>query len=56
MFQVDRYLVDLAAAYPNVVTLVSGGSSIQGRDIKYIRISTTNFQVTNIYSMQLRLF
>lgn len=41
---VDQYLVDLAAAYPDVVTVVSGGKSVEGRDIKYLRISTTNFE------------
>ncbi|XP_059061037.1 carboxypeptidase B-like [Achroia grisella] len=41
---VDQYLVDLAAAYPNIVTVVSGGNSFEGRDIKYLKISTTNFQ------------
>lgn len=41
---VDQYLVDLAAAHPNVVTVMSAGRSIEGRDIKYVQISTTNFQ------------
>ncbi|XP_072945695.1 carboxypeptidase B-like [Epargyreus clarus] len=41
---VDRYLVDLANRFPNTVRVVSGGRSVEGRDIKYLRISTTNFQ------------
>ncbi|XP_059061085.1 carboxypeptidase B-like [Achroia grisella] len=41
---VDQYLVDLAEAYPDIVTVVSGGESFEGRDIKYLKISTTNFQ------------
>nr|UPI76690.1 M14 metal carboxypeptidase 13 [Antheraea yamamai] len=41
---VDQYMVDLANAYPNLVTVVSAGRSIEGRDIKYLKISTTNFQ------------
>ncbi|XP_031765037.2 carboxypeptidase B-like [Galleria mellonella] len=41
---VDQYLVDLANEYPDIVTVVSGGRSFEGRDIKYLRISTTNFQ------------
>ncbi|XP_004922812.1 carboxypeptidase B [Bombyx mori] len=42
---VDRYLVDLANTYPNV-RVFSAGRSVEGRDIKYITISTTNFQDT----------
>lgn len=45
--EVDAYLEELARAYPNVVTLVLGGTSFQGRPIKYIRISNTNFQDTS---------
>ncbi|XP_063366329.1 carboxypeptidase B-like [Cydia amplana] len=41
---VDTYLVELANRYPNLVTVVSAGRSFEGRDIKYLRISTTNFQ------------
>ncbi|KAI8440674.1 hypothetical protein MSG28_009032 [Choristoneura fumiferana] len=40
---IHRYAV-LANRFPNIVTVVSAGRSIEGRDIKYIRISTTNFQ------------
>ncbi|KAJ8728567.1 hypothetical protein PYW07_006263 [Mythimna separata] len=42
--EVDAYLTQLARQYPNVVTVVEGGRSIEGRPIRYLRISTTNFQ------------
>ncbi|XP_049878430.1 carboxypeptidase B-like [Pectinophora gossypiella] len=42
--EVDAYLEELAAAYPDVVTLVQGGRSFEGRPIKYLKISTTNFE------------
>lgn len=45
MFQVEAYMQRLARAYPDKVTLVSGGISFEGRPINYLRISTTNFQV-----------
>lgn len=38
----------LAATYPEVVTLVNAGKSFEGRDIKYVKISSTNFQVSKI--------
>ncbi|XP_047998514.1 carboxypeptidase B-like [Leguminivora glycinivorella] len=41
---VDAYLVELANRFPNLVTVVSAGRSFEGRDIKYLKISTTNFQ------------
>lgn len=44
-FQVDAYLEELARNYPATVTLVNAGNSIEGRPIKYLRISTTDFQV-----------
>ncbi|XP_013171651.1 PREDICTED: carboxypeptidase B-like [Papilio xuthus] len=40
---VDAYLTNLARQY-STVSVVSGGRSFEGRDIKYLRISTTNFQ------------
>ncbi|XP_063831851.1 carboxypeptidase B-like [Ostrinia nubilalis] len=43
---VDDYLVQLANAYPNLVTVASAGKSFEGRDMKYLKISTTNFQDT----------
>ncbi|CAG5016933.1 unnamed protein product [Parnassius apollo] len=40
---VDDYLVELGEKYPTV-TVVSAGKSFEGRDIKYLKVSTTNFQ------------
>ncbi|CAK1588929.1 unnamed protein product [Parnassius mnemosyne] len=40
---VDAYLVELAQKY-QTVSVVSAGKSFEGRDIKYLKISTTNFQ------------
>lgn len=45
IFQVDQYLTDLASRFPNLVRVVSGGRTFEGRDIKYLRISSNNFQV-----------
>ncbi|XP_032522950.2 carboxypeptidase B-like [Danaus plexippus] len=42
--EVDSYLETLAESYPNTVTLVNAGKSFEGRDIKYLKISSTNFQ------------
>ncbi|KAG7304831.1 hypothetical protein JYU34_010209 [Plutella xylostella] len=42
--EVEAYMQRLARAYPDKVTLVSGGISFEGRPINYLRISTTNFQ------------
>ncbi|XP_047538952.1 carboxypeptidase B-like [Vanessa atalanta] len=44
---VDRYLTDLANRFPRVVRAVSAGRSVEGRDIKYLRISSNNFQDRN---------
>lgn len=35
---------DLAAQYPNLVTVINAGLSYEGRQIKYVRISTTRFE------------
>ncbi|XP_045539380.1 carboxypeptidase B-like [Papilio machaon] len=44
--EVNAYLDDLAEKY-DTVTVVSAGRSFEGRDIRYLKISTTNFQDTN---------
>ncbi|XP_045453546.1 carboxypeptidase B-like [Melitaea cinxia] len=44
---VDQYLTDLARRFPNIVRVVSGGRTFQGRDIKYLRISSNNFQTSS---------
>nr|USU81840.1 M14 metal carboxypeptidase 9 [Antheraea pernyi] len=51
--EVDAYLERIAAQYPNLVTLVNAGPSYEGRVIKYLKISTTNFNNTSkpIYFM-----
>ncbi|XP_013141591.1 PREDICTED: carboxypeptidase B-like [Papilio polytes] len=40
---VNDYMERLATKYPNLVTLVNAGPSFEGRDVKYLKISTTNF-------------
>nr|XP_012552440.2 carboxypeptidase B isoform X1 [Bombyx mori] len=42
--EVNQYMEEIAARYPNLVTLVNAGKSFEGRDIKYLKISTTNFE------------
>ncbi|XP_030023348.2 carboxypeptidase B [Manduca sexta] len=42
--QVDAFLEMLAKEYPETVKLVNAGKSFEGRDIKYLKISTTDFQ------------
>ncbi|CAB3219977.1 unnamed protein product [Arctia plantaginis] len=51
--EIDEYLESIAAQYPDIVTLVNVGKSFEGRDIKYLKISTTNFMDTSkpIYFM-----
>ncbi|XP_059046926.1 carboxypeptidase B-like [Achroia grisella] len=41
--EVNDYLVFIAASYPDLVTVVDAGLSFEGRSIKYLKISTTNF-------------
>lgn len=45
--QIDAYLDDIAARFPDTVTLVSPARSFEGRPIKYLKISTTNFEDTS---------
>ncbi|XP_035443464.2 carboxypeptidase B isoform X3 [Spodoptera frugiperda] len=44
--QVDTFLEMLAAAYPETVTLVNAGKSFEGRDIKYIKVSSGDFETS----------
>ncbi|KPI98271.1 Carboxypeptidase A1 [Papilio xuthus] len=44
--EVNAYLDELAEKY-DTVTVVSAGKSFEGRDIRYLKISTTNFEDTN---------
>ncbi|KAL4703322.1 hypothetical protein ACJJTC_013088 [Scirpophaga incertulas] len=39
----DNYLEDVAKRYPDKATLVTAANSFEGRPIKYIKISSTNF-------------
>ncbi|CAH2051563.1 unnamed protein product, partial [Iphiclides podalirius] len=41
--EINAYLERIAAEYPDVVTLVNAGKSFEGRDVKYLKISTSNF-------------
>ncbi|XP_034836348.2 carboxypeptidase B-like [Maniola hyperantus] len=45
--EVYTYLEEVAASYPDLVTLVNAGKSFEGRDVKYLKISTTNFEDTS---------
>nr|ABU98625.1 carboxypeptidase [Helicoverpa armigera] len=38
------YMQDIANRFPNTVRLVTAANSFQGRPIRYLRISTTNFE------------
>ncbi|CAH0714053.1 unnamed protein product, partial [Brenthis ino] len=51
--EVDQYMERIASEYPNLVTLVNAGASFEGRPIKYLKISTSNFTNTSkpIYYM-----
>ncbi|KAL0879726.1 hypothetical protein ABMA27_003439 [Loxostege sticticalis] len=42
--EVNNYLVRVSNAYPNRATVESAGRSFEGRDMKYLKISTTNFK------------
>ncbi|KAJ8711537.1 hypothetical protein PYW07_008779 [Mythimna separata] len=42
--EIDAYMERLAAEYPDLVTVVNAGKSFEGRDIKYLKISTTQFK------------
>lgn len=44
LFQVNDYLDELAEKF-DTVTVATAGRSIEGRDIKYLKISSTNFEV-----------
>lgn len=43
-FQINDHLDDLAAKYPDLVTVINAALSYEGRQIKYVRISTTRFE------------
>ncbi|XP_022818802.1 carboxypeptidase B-like [Spodoptera litura] len=41
---IDNYLENIAKKYPNIAEVVTGGISFKDLPIKYIKISTTNFE------------
>ncbi|CAK1541424.1 unnamed protein product [Leptosia nina] len=51
--QVNEYLERIASENPDIVTLVNAGPSFEERDVKYLKISTSNFTDPNkpIYFM-----
>ncbi|XP_038217344.1 carboxypeptidase B-like [Zerene cesonia] len=45
--EIEAYLDRLGQEYPNIVTVVNAGNTFEGRPMKYVRISTTNFEDPN---------
>lgn len=43
-FQINEHLDELAAQYPHLVTVINAAMSYEGRQIKYVRISTSRFE------------
>ncbi|XP_075982295.1 carboxypeptidase B-like [Anticarsia gemmatalis] len=44
---IENYIDYIGRTYPNVATVVEPAKSFEGRTIKYVKISTTNFQDTS---------
>lgn len=44
LLQINEYLDGLAEKHPDLVTVINAGLSYEGRQIKYVRISTTRFE------------
>ncbi|CAG4933832.1 unnamed protein product [Colias eurytheme] len=42
--EIDAYMERLAREYPNIAKVVTAGLSFEGRPVKYLKISTTNFE------------
>ncbi|KAH9636430.1 hypothetical protein HF086_006245 [Spodoptera exigua] len=42
--EINAYLDELAEEHPDLVTVVNAGLSFEGRQIKYVRISSTRFE------------
>ncbi|KAL0869013.1 hypothetical protein ABMA27_007333 [Loxostege sticticalis] len=42
--EINAHLDELGEKYPDVVTVINAGLSYEGRQIKYVRISTTRFE------------
>ncbi|CAH2238363.1 jg18009 [Pararge aegeria aegeria] len=51
--EINAYMERIAIQYPNIAKLVTIGESFEGRDVKYLKISTSNFANTSkpIYFM-----
>ncbi|CAG5016923.1 unnamed protein product [Parnassius apollo] len=45
--EIYDYIDYVAEQYPDLVTILHAGDTFEGRPIKYIKISTTNFEDTN---------
>ncbi|XP_023935976.2 uncharacterized protein LOC112044377 [Bicyclus anynana] len=41
---INKYLDEIGAKYPDIATVINAGLSYEGRQIKYLRISTTRFE------------
>ncbi|XP_050353817.1 carboxypeptidase B-like [Nymphalis io] len=44
--QIFKFIDEIGEKYPNLVTVINAGLSYEGRQIKYVRISTTHFEDT----------
>ncbi|CAG4933822.1 unnamed protein product [Colias eurytheme] len=55
--EINAYMERIAREYPDIATIVTAGDSFEGRPIKYLKISTTNFADTTkpIYFMDAAL-
>ncbi|XP_059053390.1 uncharacterized protein LOC131847760 [Achroia grisella] len=42
--EINAYIDELGAEYPELVTVINAGLSYEGRQIKYVRISSTGFE------------
>ncbi|CAG5016918.1 unnamed protein product [Parnassius apollo] len=45
--EIYDYIDYIAEQYPDLVTIISPGNSFEGRPLKYLKISTTNFEDKN---------
>ncbi|CAG9565582.1 unnamed protein product [Danaus chrysippus] len=42
--EINKYIDEMGEKYPDLVTVINAGRSYEGRQIKYVRISTTRFE------------
>ncbi|CAH0728528.1 unnamed protein product, partial [Brenthis ino] len=45
--EINKYIDEIGAQYPELVTVINAGLSYEGRQIKYVRISTSRFEDLN---------